>query len=161
MTDTARRADVVLPVPTLLEDSDLLGSYGHHWIGESRPVVAPAGVKHEIRTFQDLAKRVGLGSYPQDSVDQLKRMALRVVAGQGAGLESLRRRGAIRSPLASPLLFGDGRVQTANGRVQLLDEHPAETQVDAPAAVDGASEPLWLFSNSTEKSQGSQWVGRR
>tara|TARA_R110002072_G_scaffold174303_5_gene329546 strand:- start:58707 stop:60650 length:1944 start_codon:yes stop_codon:yes gene_type:complete len=161
MTDTARRADVVLPVPTLLEDSDLLGSYGHHWIGESRPVVAPpAGVKHEIRTFQDLAKRVGLASYPQDSVDQLKRMALRVVAGQGAGLESLRHRGAIRSPLASPLLFGDGRVQTANGRVQLLDEHPAETQVDAPAAVDGASEPLWLFSNSTEKSQGAQWVGR-
>jgi anaerobic selenocysteine-containing dehydrogenase len=71
LSDTARRAHVVLPVPTLLEDSDLLGAYGHHWIAESRPVVAmPPGVKHEVHLFQELAKRVGLASYPQDSIDQ-------------------------------------------------------------------------------------------
>ena len=160
MTDTARRAHVVLPIPTLLEDSDLLGSYGHHWIAESRPVVeAPPGVRHEVRILQDIAKRVGLYSYPQESVDQLKRLALSVVAGQGAGLESLRRDGAVRSPLAKPLLFDEGRVLTANQRVQLLDEQPGEVQVDIPQATAGSSEPLWLFSNSTEKSQGSQWVG--
>jgi anaerobic selenocysteine-containing dehydrogenase len=161
MTDTARRADVVLPIPTLLEDDDLMGAYGHHWISESRPVVAaPPGVQHEVRIFQELAKRVGLDSYPQDSIDQLKRMALQVIAGQGAGLESLRRDGVVRSPLANSLLFSDGRVLTANGRVQLFGEPPPEVQVDAPDITDGSSEPLWLFSNSTEKSQGSQWAGR-
>ena len=161
MTDTVRRADVVLPIPTLLEDSDLLGAYGHHWIAESRPVVAaPPGVRHEVRIFQDLARRVGLHSYPQESIDQLKRQALSMMAGQGAGLDSLRRDGAIRSPLANPVLFGAGRVLTSNGRVQLLTEQPADVQVEAPPAADGASEPLWLFSNSTEKSQGSQWAGR-
>jgi anaerobic selenocysteine-containing dehydrogenase len=161
MTDTARRADVVLPVPTLLEDSDVLGSYGHHWIAESQPVVAaPVGVRHEVRIYQDLAKRVGLSEYPQTSIDQLKRMALSPAAGQGAGLDSLRRSGAARSPLATPLLFADGRVQTKNGRVQLIDQAPGDVQVSAPPEAADGSEPLWLFSNSTEKSQGSQWVGK-
>ena len=161
MTDTARRADVVLPIPTLLEDNDLLGAYGHHWISESRPVVEPpAGVRHEVRVFQSLAKRLGLESYPQENIDQLKRMALRVIAGQGAGLDSLRRHGAIRSPLAEKVLFANGRVLTSNGKVHLMHDEPEVVSVPGPAAVDGGSEPLWLFSNSTEKSQGSQWAGR-
>lgn len=161
MTDTARRADVVLPIPTLLEDSDLLGSYGHHWIAESRPVVPPPdGVRHEVRLFQELARRVGLESYPQDSVDQLKRQALSLVEGQGASLEDLRRDGAARSPMSGPLLFGDRRVKTPNGRVQLIDRAPPAAEVVEPAPIEAGSAPLWLFSNSTEKSQASQWAGR-
>lgn len=161
LTDTANRAHVVLPVPTLLEDSDLLGAYGHHWIAESRPVVAmPPGVRHEVQIFQELARMLHLDSYPQDSLDQLKRWALANVAGQGASLESLRKDGAVRSPVADPLLFPNQRVFTANGRVQLLTEAPAEPELLAPPARPGASAPLWLFSNSTEKSQASQWSGK-
>jgi anaerobic selenocysteine-containing dehydrogenase len=161
LTDTARRAHVVLPVPTLLEDSDLLGAYGHHWIAESRPVVPmPPGVKHEVTIFQELAVRVGLAAYPKESIDQLKRNALADVAGQGASLDSLRRSGAVRSPVADPLLFRDGRVHTESGRVRLLAEAPPDPQLDTPPAVPGGSAPLWLFSNSTEKSQASQWAGK-
>jgi len=159
-SDTTARANVVLPVATLLEDSDLLGAYGHHWIAESRPVVPmPKDVRHEVQVFQDLARRVGLAEYPQDSIDQLKRQALAGVAGQGAGLESMRRQGAVRSPVADVLLFRDERVLTANGRVQLLTTPPPEPRIDAPPARAGASAPLWLFSNSTEKSQASVWSG--
>lgn len=161
LTDTARRAHVVLPVATLLEDSDLLGAYGHHWIAESRPVVAmPPGVRHEVQMFQELARRTGLASFPQESIDQLKRHALGGVAGQGASLEFLRKHGAVRSPVADPLLFGAGRVVTPNGRVQLLHEAPPAVDVPVPAARPGASAPLWLFSNSTEKSQASVWSGQ-
>lgn len=161
LTDTARRAHVVLPVPTLLEDSDLLGAYGHHWLAESRPVVPmPPEVRHEVTIFQDLAKRVGLTSFPQEPIDQLKRHALAGVAGQGAGLESLRKHGAVRSPVADDVLFPHGRVLTATGRVQLLDRAPPPPDLPAPPARTGASAPLWLFSNSTEKSQASQWAGK-
>jgi anaerobic selenocysteine-containing dehydrogenase len=160
LTDTARRAHVVLPVPSLLEDSDLLGAYGHHWIAESRPVVdAPPGVRHEVQIFQELARRVGLASYPQDSIDQLKRQSLAGVAGQGASLEYLRKHGPVRSPVADKVLFGNGRVPTDNGKVQLLFDLPPEPALELPAAAPGASEPLWLFSNSTEKSQASAWAG--
>ncbi len=161
LSDTAQRAHVVLPVPTLLEDSDLLGAYGHHWIGESRPVVPmPDGVRHEVHVFQELARRLDLPDYPQQSVDQLKRHALGDIAGQGAGLEYLRQHGAVRSPVADTLLFRDGHVLTPNGRVQLLDAAPPEPQVEVPSAAPGASAPLWLFSNSTEKSQASVWAGK-
>ncbi len=160
LTDTAQRAHVVLPVPTLLEDSDLLGAYGHHWIGESRPVVPmPPGVRHEVQIFQELARRVGLHGFPQDPIDTLKRQALGDVAGQGASLESLRKHGSVRSPVAEPLLFPGRRVFTGNGRVQLLAEVPPEPVVEVPPEAPRASAPLWLFSNSTEKSQASQWVG--
>lgn len=160
LTDTAKRAHVVLPVATLLEDSDLLGAYGHHWIAESRPVVPmPPEVRHEVTIFQELAQRVGLASFPQQPIDQLKRQALAAVAGQGASLESLRQNGAVRSPVADRLLFAAGRVVTPNGRVQLLTTAPPEAEVAVPPAKPGASAPLWLFSNSTEKSQASQWVG--
>ena len=40
LTDTARCATVVLPTTTMLEDDDLVGAYGHHWLGNVRPVVA-------------------------------------------------------------------------------------------------------------------------
>jgi len=61
LTDTGRRADLVLPVPTLLEDTDLLGAYGHHYLSESRPVVPPPeGVLHEAELIQgrELEKRL-------------------------------------------------------------------------------------------------------
>lgn len=160
LTDTAARADVVLPVPTLLEDDDLLGAYGHHWLGESRPVVPPPdGVLQEPKLFQELARRVGLTSFPQEPIDQLKRRALALVEGQGADLAAMRKFGAVRNPLADPQLFRDQRVATPSGRVQLLSEAPAEPEVAVPPAAPGASEPLWLFSNSTEKSQASVWAG--
>ena len=41
LTDTARAAHLVLPTTTMLEDDDLVGAYGHHWLGEVRPVVPP------------------------------------------------------------------------------------------------------------------------
>src|SRR5262245_62084723 len=49
LTDTARLAHVVLPTVTLLEADDLLGAYGHHFLGVARPVVPPPeGVKTDL-----------------------------------------------------------------------------------------------------------------
>ena len=162
LTDTAKRAHVVLPVPTLLEDDDLLGAYGHHWLSESRPVVAaPPQVRHEVHIFQELARRVGLDAYPQQSIDDLKRVALAKVQDLGASLDDLRAAGGtVASPVSGKLLFPDGKVATPNGKVQLLTEAPPEPAIEAVPMRSGDSAPLWLFSNSTEKSQASIWSGK-
>ncbi len=153
LTDTARRATLVFPAPTLLEDSDLLGAYGHDWIAESRPVVPPPeGVLHEVELFQQLALRVGLEAEMEGGVDDYKRRLLRPVEDRGGTLPALRR-GAVRNPLRGPLLFPEKRVPTPSGRVELLHELPPSQSPD-PAF------PLWLFSNSTEKSQASHWSGK-
>ena len=155
-TDTARRADLVLPVPTFLEDDDLIGSYGHHFVSEARPVVPPPpGVLHELVLFQELARRVGLGDALAGSIDDWKRRLLEKVSPHGLTLERLRSEGAARNPLAGQQRFTDRRVATPSGRVQLLggDDYVEPT-------ADASEYPLWLFSNSTEKSQSSQWAGR-
>jgi anaerobic selenocysteine-containing dehydrogenase len=159
-TETVEHADLVLPVPSLLEDDDLLGSYGHHGIVESRPVVEPPpGVMHEAELFQELARRLSV-DFPMGSIDSLKQQALADVAEMGAGLEDLRKSGGfLQSPLARDVLFTEGRVETPSGRVRLLQEVPEPPQLAAPPARAGESGPLWLFSNSTEKSQASVWVG--
>lgn len=163
LTETAKRAALVLPVPSLLEDDDLLGAYGHHWIGESRPVVAPpAGMPHEAQIFQDLARRLGMRDFPQDSIDDLKRRALAAAAPLGLTLEALRQNGGtMPSPVSGPLLFPDGKTLTPNGKVQLLRKAPPPQAESAapPPSLPGGSAPLWLFSNSTEKSQASIWSG--
>ncbi len=53
LTDTARRAHLVLPTTTLVEDDDLMGAYGNHWLGASVPVVAPPpGVRSDLEIVQ-------------------------------------------------------------------------------------------------------------
>ncbi|HEX7527975.1 MAG TPA: molybdopterin-dependent oxidoreductase, partial [Thermoanaerobaculia bacterium] len=59
LTDTARRATVVFPTTTLVEDDDLLGAYGNHFIGASVPVVRPpAGVRSDLEVIQALAEEI-------------------------------------------------------------------------------------------------------
>ena len=152
LTDTARCADVVLPTTTLLEDDDLLGSYGHHWIAESRPVVpAPPEVKTDYEIIQALAPRIGLGDAFAEDAAAWKRRMLRRTADYGAALEDIQR-GPVRDPLAPNTLFADRKFATPSGRVNLV----REVCPDPPAAP--ADRPLLLMAFSTPKAQASQWL---
>jgi len=152
LTDTARHAHLVLPTTTLLEDDDLLGAYGNHWLGELRPVVAPPeGVRTDYEITQELARRLGLDADFSSGIEDWKRRMLRPVEGRGASLEELRR-GAVRNPLAERVLFADRRFPTPTGRVNLIHE------IDPDPITPPPERPLFLVAISTEKAQSSQWV---
>jgi anaerobic selenocysteine-containing dehydrogenase len=154
MTDTARCANLVLPVTTLLEADDLLGAYGHHWLGAATPVVdAPPLVKSDLQIMQGLAARTGHSDVMQGTAREWKERLVRPrLARHGITVDDLER-GPVRNPLApTDVIFGDGKVQTETGRVNLI--HSAPT----PVVVDDVDYPLWLFSCSTEQSQSSQWT---
>jgi anaerobic selenocysteine-containing dehydrogenase len=155
LTDTARSAHVVLPTTTMLEDDDLVGAYGHHWLGEVRPVVpAPDGVKTDYAIAQALAARLGLEEHFTADVETWKRRFLSKVSDKGASLEAIRD-GYVRNPLAPKVLFADRRFKTESGRVNLIhdaDPEPARPTVDRP---------LLLMAFSTEKAQSSQWAHPR
>ncbi len=152
LTDTARRAHVVLPTTSLLEADDIVGAYGHHWVGVARPVAAPpAGVRSDLEILQALAPRVGLDGVLDGSARDWKRRMLRDgVVKQGLTLEALEE-GPRRNPLPGSVLFADRKFATASGKVNLVTEAPR-----ADAAPAGF--PLWLLSLSTERSQSSQWA---
>ncbi len=152
MTDTARCAHLVLPTTTMLEEDDLLGAYGHHWLAEARPVVAPPdGVKSDYEIVQELAGRLEMNGEFTDSVEQWKRRLLRKVDPHGVSLEALRQ-GAVRNPQSETIMFADRKFATANGKVNLIQH----VVVDPPRPT--ADRPLLLMALSSERSQGSQWV---
>lgn len=152
MTDTARLAHLVLPTTTLLEADDLLGSYGHHWIGVARPVIPPPeGVKSDLEIVQQLAKRVGLEEKLAGDAREWKRRLIEKKLGpHGVTLETLEE-GPIRNPIPSKVLFADRRFPTSTGRVNLVTEAP-------PSEGDVPDYPLFLMTLSTEKAQSSQWA---
>jgi len=153
LTDTARQCNVVLPTTTLLEDDDVLGSYGHQLVGVSRPVVAaPDGVKSDLEILQALAARVGLEKELAGSVQEWKRRLVEPRLGpQGVSLEQLEV-APIVDPLAREVLFAERRFPTSTGRVNLLRVAPSP-----PAARDPAF-PLSLLALSTREAQSSQWA---
>jgi anaerobic selenocysteine-containing dehydrogenase len=155
MTDTAACAHLVLPTATMLEGEDLVGAYGHHWLGNVRPVVPPpAGVRTDYEIVQGLARRVGLdGEFAADA-RTWKRRLLERVAPEGATLEALEQ-GAVRNPLASAVLFADRKFSTPSGRVNLIHE------VDLEPPRGDAERPLLLNALSTSRAQSSQWPSRK
>lgn len=149
MTDTARAATLVLPGPTLLEQEDLLGAYGHHWVGAARPVVPPPpGVKSDLEILQLLAPRVGLAGVLDGSPREWQERMLRPDAG--FTLAELEARGPQRSALSPKVLFADRKFATKSGRVNLITEPP-------PAEPRAPGFPLLLMALSTPKAQSSQW----
>jgi len=153
LTDTAERAHVVLPTTTMLEDDDLLGSYGHHYVGVSRPVVPPPpNVKTDLEIMQALAARVGLGDALADNARAWKRRILRKLEERGITLEQLEQHGPMKHPLVPGPVFAERRFATPTGRANLMTTEPPATGAPSDAY------PLVLLSLSTDRAQASQWA---
>ncbi|MGZ0172192.1 MAG: molybdopterin-containing oxidoreductase catalytic subunit, partial [Planctomycetales bacterium] len=137
---------------TMLEDDDLLGAYGHHWLAEMRPVVAaPELVKTDYEIVQALAPLVGLGTEFSDDVETWKRRMLSSGQNNGASLDDIRRQ-PVRSPNGPSVMFSDRKFPTETGRVNLTKT------VNTTPSVATADRPLLLTSLSTAAVQGSQWL---
>jgi anaerobic selenocysteine-containing dehydrogenase len=154
MTDTARLAHWVLPTTTFLEEEDLVGAYGHHYLGSVRPLVPPPpGVKSDLEIAQALAERLGFGEALAGSAREWKERILAPRLGpHGIDVAALEAR-PVKNPLAKPVLFADRKFATASGKVNLLTE-PPPAQATAGARSDY---PFWLMSLSTADAQSSQW----
>lgn len=152
LTDTAERATVVLPSTTLLEADDVLGSYGHHYLGVARPVVQPPpGVKPDLEIVQGLAARLGLAHVVEGDARTWKRRVMAPKLGPlGVTLEDLEA-GPVKNPIPPAILFADRKFPTASGRVNLMTVAP-------PEPASGPDHGLFLMSLSTEKSQAAQWA---
>jgi len=126
-TDTANYADILLPVTTFLEQTDLYLAYGHYYLQLARPALpAPGECLPNIEIFRRLARHCGL-SDPclQDCDDTLIRAALNTPHPFFAGitLEDLEREHFIRlrvSPEGAPFLpFAQGNFATPDGKCDL------------------------------------------
>jgi len=125
-TDTADYADVVLPVTTFLEHTDLYFAYGHYHLQLARPAVAPPGeARSNVEIFRALALRMGFDDPCfRDSDDDMIRTLLgsRQPFLDGITLERLEQEHSVRLNVSPPdeafLPFARGGFGTPSGRCE-------------------------------------------
>jgi anaerobic selenocysteine-containing dehydrogenase len=124
MTDTARYADVVFPATTQLEQTDVVPSWGHLWLGWNEAAIEPVGESvPNTELWRRLAAAMGFDE-PElfESDESLLRAAMPTV-----DLDELRAQGWKRLDLPDPLLpYADGGFATPDGRAALMNPAMAE-----------------------------------
>jgi anaerobic selenocysteine-containing dehydrogenase len=170
-TDTADYADIVLPVTTFLEHTDLYFAYGHYYLQLARPAVAPPGeARSNVEIFRLLAERMGFDDPCfRDSEDDMIRTALD--SGhpfvRGITLEQLEREHFVRLHVAPPdepfLPFAYGGFGTGSGRCELHAETlgytpPIESRLGSEALR--ARYPLELITPKNDDSMNSTFGNR-
>lgn len=162
-TETARRADVVLPATTFVEHPDVYRSYGHRLLRRARKACEPPGeCRSNVQAFGAIARALGLprDAWEQDA-DELCE-ALLEASRERLGDEAL---AGLRDGRAVPLpLLADereGRWGTPSGKVELVSARAAAagqpamaTHVPDAGTGDGA---YWLVSAPSRFTHNSTY----
>ncbi len=148
LNDTSDVADLFLPATTYLEETDLMGSYGHNWVSPVNPVIPPLGeAKSEFEIFQLLAGRLGfeekMSGPPEKWLEKLADPILK----QGISFEDLQR-APQRMVKKTDIPFSDGKFKTETGKFEFIKEFLPEN-----IAIEGY--PLRLISTMPEGFIGS------
>ncbi len=164
--DTADHADILLPVTTFLEHTDLYLAYGHYYLQLARPALpAPGETKSNVEIFRLLAQRMGFDDACfRESEDDMIRTLLASDHPfiKGITLERLDRERSVRlnvAPAGEPFLpFAKGQFGTPSGKC----EFDAETLDYAPPVESrlGAQDlraryPLEMVSAKSDDSMNS------
>ena len=117
MTDTAQRANVVLPAASFAEHTDLHFSYWHDYVQINNQAIAPVGeAKPNSWVFREIARRMG---YREPCFEQTDEQVIReALAGTRLDFEELRR-GPVLNRDQRRTSFDDGVFPTASGSLEL------------------------------------------
>lgn len=117
MTDTAQRADLVLPCALMLERDDITGSYLHDYVGYARKVLDPPdGVRNDWQILNELGRRLD-PPVPIPDMDACFAAALDSPY-LDVSLEELRRRGFTRAKRPA-IAYQDSRFDHPDGKYRL------------------------------------------
>ena len=165
-TDSADYADILLPVTTFLEHTDLYFAYGHYYMQFARPVLpAPGECLSNVEIFRRLAGRMGFtDSCFAETEDDMVRGLLDTAHPflQGITLEQLDREHSVKLKVSNAgepwLPFAEGNFGTASGKCEfraesLVYEPPVESRRGDPALR--ALYPLEMISPKHQNSMNS------
>jgi anaerobic selenocysteine-containing dehydrogenase len=167
-TDTADHADILLPVTTFLEHTDLYTAYGHYYLQLARPALpAPGEAKSNVEIFRLLAARMGFeDACLRETEDEMIRTTLDSAHPFVAGitLERLDRERSVRLRLPDPYLpFAAGGFGAPDGKchfhAETLDYTPPVESRHGDRGLR-AKYPLELISPKNDDSMNSTFGHR-
>jgi len=170
-TDTADHADILLPVTTFLEHTDLYLAYGHYYLQLARPALpAPGETKSNVEIFRLLAERMGFEEPCfRDTEDDMIRTLLSSDHPfvKGITLEQLDREHFVRLNISEPgtafLPFAEGGFGTPSGKAEMGKDNleytaPVESRLGSQELR--ARYPLELISSKNDDSMNSTFGNR-
>lgn len=170
-TDTADYADILLPVTTFLEHTDLYRAYGHYFIQLARPALpAPGEAKTNVEIFRLLARRLSFtDACFDDTEDEMIRTTLDAGSPylKGVSLERLQNEHFVRLTVGRPgesfLPFAEGGFRTHSGKFEFGAESleyapPVESRFGQSELV--AKYPLEFVSAKNDDSMNSTFGHR-
>jgi anaerobic selenocysteine-containing dehydrogenase len=147
LTDTVRYADVVLPATTMLEEDDLVSSWGFNYVARGERAIAPLGEARSNATVARLlAARLGVddGLFRLDDRELIE-LALRGTPAEAAGAtaERLATDGFVRvGPPPGTAPHAAGRFPTPSDRFEFASAGLARGGYgELPAYVPPAESP--------------------
>ncbi|HLK49616.1 MAG TPA: molybdopterin-dependent oxidoreductase [Bryobacteraceae bacterium] len=157
--DTADHADILLPVTTFLEHTDLYFAYGHYYLQLARPALpAPGETKSNVEIFRLLAERMGFeDACFRESEDEMIRTLLDTEHPfiKGITLEQLEREHFVRLRIPEPFLpFAGG---SRHFHAETLDYTPPQESRRGSLA---GKYPLELISPKNDDSMNSTFGHR-
>jgi anaerobic selenocysteine-containing dehydrogenase len=169
--DTADHADILLPVTTFMEHTDLYYAYGHYYLQLARPALpAPGETKSNVEIFRLLAQRMGFTDPCfADSEDDMIRTLLASEHPfiKGITIEQLEREHSVRlnvSPPGQPFLpFAAGGFGTPSGKcefgAEMFDyQPPTESRLGSEELR--SRYPLEMVSAKSHDSMNSTFGNR-
>ncbi len=167
-TDTADYADIVLPVTTFLENTDLYIAYGHYYLQLARPAVdRPGEVRSNVEIFRALAKRMGFtDACFEESEDDMIRGLLS--SGhpflENITFERLEREHFVRLNVGSPFApFANGGFGTPSKKCELGGDFEYKPPVESRRGDASLRKryPLELVSSKNDDSMNSTFGHRK
>jgi anaerobic dimethyl sulfoxide reductase subunit A len=168
MTDTAERADIVLPTCTIFEKNDLVAGM---FLQLQRQAVEPSGEsKSDFDIFAGLARRMGMAELFDRAPEEYLREMIETDHPllEGITLDRLRREDAVLlNRSAAPYVgFADMQFRTPSGRIEIYKEELVEHGAQLPyyrepieASPENPLQPRFplnlLFSHSRHRIHSS------
>jgi anaerobic selenocysteine-containing dehydrogenase len=144
MTRTAKYADIVLPEATIYERDDLVTATDY--LQRLEKAIEPLyETKSALEIWSEIARRVGLGDYFQQSPRDYMRMLLDSddPSGKGITLERLEKEKIVRGnvPFPSEVPFARREFSTPSGRVEFYNELLVEFGQELPIHQETLESP--------------------
>ena len=126
MNDTAKYADIVLPVCTFLEFSDMVGGPAPYLQLQQKVIEPLHESRSDISILSDLAKRLGFGEYFDKTEEEFVDLLLDSghPSVEGINVAGLREGPAMINPVLAPpgVQPAQGKFRTASGKVEFYVE---------------------------------------